>query len=539
MESSDWENSKENVAPVKSGRSIKGLGGARGGLSNKPVLGKELGESGEEQRFERDIMDARSADESNNKAEEILNAYLAYYKYVKSTYASSHDKTRAVLERVTSELKDIPTMKNDEKYVKLWVELADMSRTPSETFGFMQANKIGEKVALFWIAWAFVAEKADKFDVTEKIFKKAIKHQAEPKKMVQSRFQQFQRRMVSRIRNGEIATPGEGKNDSSADASASGSREALTELSRSKTSRNSSLRTGEAVSSRPAGGLSRDENRRERIASNNSNRLADSSSSGGGSSIIRNTGSSRITATSRISSGASGARTGVADAAPAPARPTNNFMIFSDSNAVQDPHNQESHPQAYEATNSNHKRDEKGGSEWRELAPEAKRVKENHVPVSTWSEAPLGGGASATPVEAPAFSIFSDTAASATTFADPPVADVGPESGPGAVVADESANDMLENKEIPVEEEEKEEEEAQDQLAGLPAPGSAGMSAQDLANLSMMDEEDGTINTRLAMGTIDAMFCDSPLPPSKTSAQKEDSPPKAAMGFTIFSDDQV
>ena len=58
---------------------------------------------------------------------------------------------------------------------------------------------------------------------------------------------------------------------------------------------------------------------------------------------------------------------------------------------------------------------------------------------------------------------------------------------------------------------------------------------QDLVNLSVMDEEDGTINTRLAKGAIDAMFCNSPLPPH-TSAQKDDSPPKTVAGFTIFSD---
>ena len=185
-EAADWETSKENVAPVKSGRSVKGLGGSRGGLGNKPVLGKELGEKDDEQRFEKQIKAAKEAieptDDGPSKASKILDAYLAYYKWIRNTYASSHDKTRAVLERVTSELKDVAEMKNNDKYVKLWIELADMSRTPSETFGFMQVNKIGEKVALFWIAWAFVAEKADKFDITEKIFKKAIKYQAEPKK---------------------------------------------------------------------------------------------------------------------------------------------------------------------------------------------------------------------------------------------------------------------------------------------------------------------------------------------------------------------
>lgn len=31
-----------------------------------------------------------------------------------------------------------------------------MVRMPGDIFSFMSSNKIGEKVALFWIAWAFV-----------------------------------------------------------------------------------------------------------------------------------------------------------------------------------------------------------------------------------------------------------------------------------------------------------------------------------------------------------------------------------------------
>ena len=39
--------------------------------------------------------------------------------------------------------------------------------------------------------------------------------------------------------------------------------------------------------------------------------------------------------------------------------------------------------------------------------------------------------------------------------------------------------------------------------------------------ISAMDEEDGTINTRLAMGTIDAMFCDSPPPPAAKESNSQ------------------
>jgi hypothetical protein len=60
-----------------------------------------------------------------------------------------------------------------------------MVRTPNEVFSFMNSNKIGDKLALYWIAWAFVAEKAENFKLTDDIFQKGIRHLAEPKDTLQ------------------------------------------------------------------------------------------------------------------------------------------------------------------------------------------------------------------------------------------------------------------------------------------------------------------------------------------------------------------
>ena len=119
----NWEQSKENVAPVKTGRSIKGLGGV-GGLTNKSVLGKDLGNNEEESRFEQAIEAAKA--DGMKKSEDgasllpedeemVLQAYIRYYKWVRDTYKSSNDKSKAVLEKVTSEFKDSTHMKNNDR----------------------------------------------------------------------------------------------------------------------------------------------------------------------------------------------------------------------------------------------------------------------------------------------------------------------------------------------------------------------------------------------------------------------------------------
>lgn len=83
-----------------------------------------------------------------------------------------------------------------------------MVRTPGEIFSFMQSNKIGEKLSLFWIAWAFVAEKAENYKMTDQIFQKGIRRQAEPKDLIQKRYHQFQRRLarhyINLAENGEL-----------------------------------------------------------------------------------------------------------------------------------------------------------------------------------------------------------------------------------------------------------------------------------------------------------------------------------------------
>jgi uncharacterized membrane-anchored protein YhcB (DUF1043 family) len=60
----------------------------------------------------------------------------------------------------------------------------------------MHSNKIGEKVALFWIAWAWVTEKAENFKLTDQIFQKGKAKKAEPKDLLKKRYDHFRRRMV-------------------------------------------------------------------------------------------------------------------------------------------------------------------------------------------------------------------------------------------------------------------------------------------------------------------------------------------------------
>lgn len=94
-------------------------------------------------------------------------------------------------------MKDFDILRDEERFISLWIEYvsiyqfcnqvsfrthlkmslrfqADMVKTPGEIFSFMYNNKIGERVALFWIAWGFVAEKTQNYKLADQIFQKGL-----------------------------------------------------------------------------------------------------------------------------------------------------------------------------------------------------------------------------------------------------------------------------------------------------------------------------------------------------------------------------
>jgi len=79
--------------------------------------------------------------------------------------------------------------------VRVCILYADRTSTPNDTFKYLHKHGIGGTRAVFWMAWAWTAEKRKDFPFAEKIFWKAKQKKAKPLKLVEDRFKQFQRRM--------------------------------------------------------------------------------------------------------------------------------------------------------------------------------------------------------------------------------------------------------------------------------------------------------------------------------------------------------
>ena len=233
----DWELSKENAAPLECGRSTKTLSKRAFGTSSAEMTAIEektkkyeklvrRSEKAVEwlQKQVKEITDddptrELTKEEGNHLRERMatelgfdpstpdrdhvdydpMRYWVLYIKHVRESYPSDSQKQFLIMERCARTFMYRPFLnpayQNDIRFIRTCILYADKTSNPSEVFKLMSKIKVGTLTALFWVAWAWVAEKAEDFQFTEKIFQKALSVGAEPKKFLEERQKQFLRRM--------------------------------------------------------------------------------------------------------------------------------------------------------------------------------------------------------------------------------------------------------------------------------------------------------------------------------------------------------
>ena len=242
----DWEYSKENTAPLECGRSTKSLSKRAFGTSTAEMaqieektkkyerlvrrsekavewlqkqstvaLERQRSSSGDGAAADRELTEDEGQalrerlvlelgfDPSTTDRDEVdydpLRYWVLYIKHIRDSYPSDSQRQFLLLERCARTFMArpfvVPSYRNDVRFVRTCILYADKTPNPSEVFKLMGKIKVGTKVALFWVAWAWVAEKAQDFPFTEKIFQKALSVGAEPRKFLEERQHQFLRRM--------------------------------------------------------------------------------------------------------------------------------------------------------------------------------------------------------------------------------------------------------------------------------------------------------------------------------------------------------
>lgn len=172
-----WEVAKENVAPAKRGRLVASLDRAlveRSSVADHKVAALES-------RLQQ-------------SEEDPLGVWLEYAKYVEAAYPQDTAKALEVIERCARELKDDERYRNDERYVRVWLEYAAGLGRPGELFRYVHKRKIGLRAAAFWIAWAEAAEAEGKPKLAAQAYAKATEHDARPSWLIEGHRRAFEER---------------------------------------------------------------------------------------------------------------------------------------------------------------------------------------------------------------------------------------------------------------------------------------------------------------------------------------------------------
>ncbi|GMF38208.1 unnamed protein product [Phytophthora fragariaefolia] len=183
----EWESSKENVMPLKRGRNVADLNKAlRAHDSFQTKLRLE-----DEVRAKEDAIVAYDGDDP-------LVGWLDYVRWLEVKMPEDTRKKFAVLEKCTRALKDDARYRNDMRYIRLWIQYVSSSAALLAT-GELRTdglwNKIGERVSLFYIGWAYVLETMANYPQAHKIYLKASQKNAEPQDLLERKYKEFQRRM--------------------------------------------------------------------------------------------------------------------------------------------------------------------------------------------------------------------------------------------------------------------------------------------------------------------------------------------------------
>lgn len=109
----EWELSKENVVPVKRGRSAAVLSDT---LTAQKYARTEDVDQAFVQRFE-DMLATSQQD-----ALARLSTYESYLKWTCDRYPSDTAKRMRILERCTCELKSEECLRNEPRFIKMWIE---------------------------------------------------------------------------------------------------------------------------------------------------------------------------------------------------------------------------------------------------------------------------------------------------------------------------------------------------------------------------------------------------------------------------------
>lgn len=216
----EWELCKENIQPLRHGRTISALHQAlcQQQEGNNTALNQK------KQAFESELR--------LYEGDDSLDVWVRYIKWTKQTYPQGGKESNLsiLLQRAVRRFTDDKKYHDDIRYVELWIEFAEGCSDPMDIYRFMQAQGIGTMQAALYIAWSEAYEKRGSLKMADSIFQNGLKCGAQPSDKLHSFHRALQARVCRQMMSSMTDQQKDDDDDDGVEGSAEAHRSSLAEL---------------------------------------------------------------------------------------------------------------------------------------------------------------------------------------------------------------------------------------------------------------------------------------------------------------------
>ncbi|KAJ3285076.1 hypothetical protein HK104_009651 [Borealophlyctis nickersoniae] len=209
----DLEREKENIAPLRQGRSASVLSAhyATGAASHPTTKDSAQLDA------ERAALEAELASVTED-TDDPLDPHHRYLRWLQERLPMGHKDIMRALETALRLFRKDARYKNDPRYLRMWLMLAESAQEPLDVFKYMSINEIGEEQGTFYQEYSSLMERNKRYLPefrfhfspgikrarifqrwleADEIFRTGIARKAQPLDRLKRKYVQFQQRMAA------------------------------------------------------------------------------------------------------------------------------------------------------------------------------------------------------------------------------------------------------------------------------------------------------------------------------------------------------
>ncbi|EDX05841.1 uncharacterized protein LOC6733180 [Drosophila simulans] len=176
----DFDNAKENIQPLASGRNVSLL---QASLSQDSTHGQEL--LAQRKQMEEEVRTYTGTDP--------LGAWYKFICWIEQSYPAggSGSGLQTVLHQCLTKFEDDERYRQDKRLIKLFIKFMEKQKDKIEFYQQMYNNGIGTMLADFYIAWAYSYDLSGNMRKADEIFRLGLECRAEPLEDLKEAHQHF------------------------------------------------------------------------------------------------------------------------------------------------------------------------------------------------------------------------------------------------------------------------------------------------------------------------------------------------------------